>query len=100
MLVHTVFFWLNDDAPTDERQKLVEDCLLLLGKVPTVRHIWAGPPAQTPPREIIDSSYDVGLTVLLDDLPAHEVYQEHPLHLQFIDRHKAYWKRVQIYDYR
>lgn len=100
MVVHTVYFWLNENAPAGERQRLAESCLTLLGKVPSVRHIWAGPPAATPKRDVIDSSYDVGLTVILDDLPAHDVYQEHPLHKEFIARHKAHWKRVQIYDHQ
>ena len=99
MLVHTVFFWLKDSSPAGERQRLVESCLQLLGKIPTVRQIWAGPPAATPIREVIDASYDVGLTVVLDDLAAHDVYQEHPLHKEFIARHKEHWQRVQIYDF-
>ncbi|HZL37403.1 MAG TPA: Dabb family protein [Tepidisphaeraceae bacterium] len=100
MLVHVVYFWLNDDAPTDEAAKLVEGCRTLLGNVPTVRQLFAGGPAQTPKREIIDDGYDVGLCVVLDDMPAHDVYQEHPLHKEFIARHKAHWKRVQIYDFQ
>lgn len=100
MLVHAVYFWLNEDAPADEASKLAQGCRTLLGKVPTVRHLWAGGPAQTPRREIIDDSYDVGLCVVLDDMAAHDVYQEHPLHKEFIVRHKMHWKRVQIYDFQ
>src|SRR6476660_8000472 len=59
MLIHTVFFWLKDSAPLGERQRLVEGCMALLGKIPAVRHIWAGPPANTPKREVIDDTYDV-----------------------------------------
>ena len=98
MLVHTVYFWLKDTAPQSERQKLAQSCRELLGKIPTVKHLYAGPPAATPKREVIDGSYAVGLTVVLDDLPAHDVYQEHPLHKEFIARHKEHWQRVQIYD--
>src|SRR5580765_1159495 len=98
MLVHTVFFWLKDSAPAGERERVAASCRELLAKIPTVRHLWAGAPAQTPKRDVIDASYDVGLTVILDDLPAHDVYQEHPLHLEFIARHKPNWKRVQVYD--
>jgi hypothetical protein len=98
MLVHTVYFWLKDGSPAGERERLAHSCRELLAKIPTVRHLWAGSPAETPKRDIIDASYDVGLTVILDDLPAHDVYQVHPLHLQFIARHKEHWKRVQIYD--
>ncbi|HWE00819.1 MAG TPA: Dabb family protein [Tepidisphaeraceae bacterium] len=100
MVIHTVYFWLNEDAPAAEAEKLAQSCRSLLGKIPVVRHLWAGGPADTPRRDIIDSSYAVGLTVVLDDAgKSHDVYQEHPLHKEFIERHKAHWKKVQIYDF-
>ena len=99
MLIHVVYFWLNDNAPADEAAKLAESCRSLLGKIPTVRHLWAGGPAETPRRDVVDASYAVGLIVVLDDAgKSHEVYQEHPLHKQFIEQHKQHWKKVQIYD--
>jgi hypothetical protein len=52
------------------------------------------------PREVVDNSYDVGLSVVMDDAAGHDVYQEHPLHKEFIARNKPNWKRVQIYDFR
>jgi hypothetical protein len=69
-----------------------------LGKVPSVKSLWVGMPAMTP-REVVDNSYGVGLTVALEDSNGHDVYQEHPLHKEFIARNKAHWERVQIYDY-
>lgn len=51
------------------------------------------------PREIVDNSYDVGLCVVLENAAAHDVYQQHPLHLQFIARNKAAWQRIQVYDF-
>lgn len=98
MFVHTVFFWMKPGVSDADRRQLVSDCLELLGKVPTVKQIWAGRPAQTP-REVVDNSYDVGLTVILADKASHDVYQEHPLHLDFIKRNKQNWARVQVYDY-
>ena len=39
------------------------------------------------------------LILVLDDAgKSHDVYQEHPLHKEFIARHKANWKKVQIFD--
>ena len=98
MFVHTVFFWMSPGAGEAERKQLVDDCLNYLGKCATVRQIWAGPPARTP-REVVDNSYDVGLTVVFDDKAGHDAYQEAPLHLEFIARNKQHWKRVQIYDF-
>ena len=78
---------------------MIEDCRSYLGKVPAVRHLFAGRPMNTP-REVVDNSYDVGLTVVLDDSAGHDVYQEHPLHKDFIARNKEHWQRVQIYDHQ
>src|SRR5213592_4547156 len=98
MFIHTVYFWLNESAPATAREQLVGDCKKFLGRIPTVRHLFAGPPAMTP-RAVVDNSYAVGLTVILDDSAAHDVYQKHPLHLDFIAANKANWKRVQVYDH-
>ena len=99
MVIHAVYFYLNDNAPADEPTKLADSCRTLLGKIPTVRHLWAGSPAQTPRRDIIDRGFSVGLVVVLDDAgKSHDIYQEHPLHKEFLARHKAHWKKVQIFD--
>jgi len=97
MLVHSVFFWLRKSAPKSARAALIKDCLKYL-KTPSVRHLWAGPPADTPERPVIDATYDVGLTVVFDDVKGHDAYQDHPDHLKFIERNKKHWQRVAVYD--
>jgi hypothetical protein len=47
---------------------------------------------------VVDNSYDVGLCVIFDDVAAHNVYQSHPLHQQFIERNQK-WQRVQVRDF-
>jgi hypothetical protein len=98
MFVHTVFFYLKPETPADAKAKLQRECIEILGKIPSVKHIWAGPPAMTP-RDVVDNSYGIGLTVCYDDRAGHDLYQEHPLHLQFIAQNKAWWARVQVYDF-
>ena len=98
MFVHTIFFWLKEDAPSSEKDALVRDCFELLGKIPSVRHVWAGAPAMTP-RDVVDNSYHAGLTVVLDDIQGHDIYQEHSLHLEFLRLHKAHWARLKVYDF-
>lgn len=98
MFIHTVYFWLKPDAPEGERAAVAKDCRELLSSIPGVAHLWAGHPAMTP-REVVDNSYDVGLCVALTDAAAHDIYQTHPNHLEFIARHKAHWQRVQVYDF-
>ena len=99
MFIHTVYFWLNEGTAEAARQQLIKDCYTYLKEIPTVKQLWAGKPAMTP-RDVVDNSYGVGLTVVLDDSPGHDVYQTHPLHLDFIARNKAHWKRVQVYDFQ
>ena len=98
MFIHTVYFWLTDDAGPIAREQHINDCRNLLGKIPTIRHCWAGVPAMTP-RDVVDNTYAVGLTTVFDDAKGHDEYQIHELHKQFIDRNKKNWKRVQVYDF-
>ena len=98
MFVHAVYFWMKPEATDAHRAQLIADAKSYLGKVPGVRQLWAGGPAMTP-REVVDNSYAVGLLVALDNSAAHDVYQTHPLHLEFIARNKANWDRVKIYDF-
>jgi len=99
MLVHTVFFWLKKSAPRDAARKLAADALKYLN-TPTVAHLWAAPPAKTPPRDVVDSTYDVGLSVVFKTVADHDAYQEHPDHMTFIARNKKHWQRVVVYDFQ
>ncbi|MCG3148691.1 MAG: hypothetical protein PCFJNLEI_02136 [Verrucomicrobiae bacterium] len=98
MFIHHVFFWLKPGTPESAKQQLLNDCRNLLPQIPTVRHLWAGLPAMTP-REIVDNSYAVGLSVVYDDQAGHDAYQVHPLHKEFGNRHKQHWARVQVFDF-
>ena len=99
MLVHTVFFWMKKNAPKGAAQQTLKDALKYL-KTPTVKQIWAGPPAKTPSRDVINSTYDVGLTVTFKTIADHDAYQEDPQHQVFIDRNKKNWLRVEVFDFQ
>ena len=98
MFIHHVYFWQKTGTSETARQQLIDDCKTLLAQIPTVRHLWAGPPAMTP-RDVVDNSYSVGLCVVLDDSAGHDVYQSHPSHLEFIARNKMHWEGVRVYDF-
>jgi hypothetical protein len=99
MFIHTVYFWLHEGTSAAAKEQLVNDCYTYLGKIPTVKQLMAGLPAMTP-RDVVDNSYGVGLTVILADDAGHDIYQKHDLHMDFIARNKAIWKRVQVYDHK
>jgi hypothetical protein len=98
MFIHHVYFWLKPETPATAKEKLVADCRSLLVKIPGVKQLWAGEPAGTS-RDVVDNSYSVGLAVIFPDAAAHDVYQKHALHLEFIERNKAHWERVSVYDF-
>jgi hypothetical protein len=47
----------------------------------------------------VDNSYDVGLCVVFEDRAGHDFYQTHPLHLEFIAKHKPNWERIRAMDF-
>ena len=97
MLVHIVFFWVRKEAPASARQQLLDDCPKYL-KSPTVKHLWVGTPADTPERDVVNATFDVGLTAIFDDLAGHNAYQEHPQHDKFIERNKPNFLRVEVFN--
>jgi hypothetical protein len=97
MLVHSVYFWLKSDITLNERKLFFEEIELLLS-IQSVRKLYCGTPAKTTPREVIDQSYDCGLTVILDDIAGHDAYQIDPIHKSFIEKCSHLWDKVRIYD--
>lgn len=97
MLVHTVFFYLRDDL-TDTQRTAFRAGVESLKGIDAAAAVYVGAPANTAPRPVVDTGYDVGLTVIVEDVAAHDVYQDHAIHHAFVNEFKTYWERVQIYD--
>jgi hypothetical protein len=97
MFVHTVYFWLRPDLSPADRAAFTAGVESIC-RTPSVRHAWHGAPAATD-RPIIDRTYSWGLTVVFDDLAGHDAYQDHPVHLRFVEQHREKWTKVQIYDF-
>jgi hypothetical protein len=96
MFVHTVYFWLKPGL-TPEQLATFETLAKAMGKIPGVEHLWVGKPAPTE-RPVIDSSYSYALAVILKDLAAHDVYQDHPIHDAFRNTCGPFWSQVKVYD--
>lgn len=97
MLVHTVYFWLNE-GNSDGAVREFEDGLEELLEITSVRSGYWGKPAGTP-REVVDNSYSYGLTVIFDDQAGYDAYQVDPIHKNFVELNSGKWDRVQVYDY-
>ncbi len=94
--IHTVFFWLKDDV-TQEQKAAFEKGLEKLGTVPLIRKFYYGKPAGTP-RDVVDNSWDYSWIVHFTSSTDQDIYQEHPVHLEFIDRYHNLWRKVKVFD--
>jgi hypothetical protein len=97
VLSHDVYFTLNDASPA-ARQKLVEACRLYLTGHDGAVAFAAGVRAEEMKRDVNDTGFDVSLHVSFRDQAAHDAYQEHPRHLQFIESMRSNWKAVRVFD--
>jgi hypothetical protein len=96
MFVHAVYFWLREDLSAEERATFVT----LVQSLTTIEDVYQGyigRPADTD-RPVIDRTYSYAEILVFQDRAAHDRYQVHPLHKQFVERCGTFWTRVQIYD--
>lgn len=49
-------------------------------------------------RPVNDQAFDVSLTIVFDSHRSHDDYQVSPKHKEFIERNKASWKQVRVFD--
>jgi hypothetical protein len=96
MFVHTVFFWMTHPGSQSDRDALRAG-LESLKSVKDISVAYIGKPAETR-RPVIDHTYDFSLTLVFADKAAHDAYQVHPVHLEFVAECAHLWNRVQIYD--
>jgi len=94
--VHAVYFWLKKDKP-ELLKEFKEKGLPELAKVPSIKNVHWGPPAGTP-REVVDNSYDLSWIVMFDNAEDQDKYQVDPLHVEFVEKYKSLFERVQVYD--
>jgi hypothetical protein len=96
-LAHIVFFSLRD-AGDEAVSRMVDECHeYLTGHDGTV-YFSAGKLAAEFTRDVNDRDFDVALHVVFESKDAHDKYQSHPRHGQFITRNKPNWSRVRVFD--
>ena len=97
MLVHSVYFWLKPELPAEDKEKFWT-LVRRLTTIESVRYGWAGTPAVTADRPIIDKSYSCALVLVFDDESGHDSYQIDPVHDEFRTQCGTYWSKIVIYD--
>jgi hypothetical protein len=97
MLGHMVYFTLKDRSPANA-ERLVEACRTYLTGHPGTVFFAAGTLVPDLTRPVNQLDFDVALQLVFESREAHDAYQQHPRHLQFIEDNKATWERVRVFD--
>ncbi|MEM6978410.1 MAG: Dabb family protein [Planctomycetota bacterium] len=95
-LAHQVFFTLTER--TDEAiESLVNDCGEYLAGHDGLVSFEVGrrEPRYTRP---VNADFDVALHTVFEDQASHDKYQVSDRHLAFIEKNKATWATVQVFD--
>jgi hypothetical protein len=96
---HVVIIWLNEPGNPAHRTRVLEESRVL-ASIPGVLALKPGRVVASE-RTIVDSSFDVGLIVSLEDQAALDDYLVHPLHVRLVNETlRPLVKRIQVYDLR
>jgi hypothetical protein len=96
-IVHHVFFWLKNSGSAADRDQLIAG-LRALAQISVIRSLQIGVPASTEQREVVDSSFDVSELMVFDSVADQKIYQDHPVHKDFVARYQHLWGKVVVYD--
>jgi hypothetical protein len=97
MLVHGVYFTLKDKSEA-ARKEFLGLCEEYLTRHEGTAHFAVGERATEFDRDVNDLAYDIGLYVVFESKAAHDKYQEHPRHLEFIAKGRDKWEKVRVFD--
>lgn len=99
MLSHNVYFWLKPDAPEGALEELLRRSREELPRIAGVLAFVAGTPVPTD-RPVVDSSYDVALSMQFSSRAALEAYQSDPAHQKFVaECIRPHVARILVYDF-
>jgi hypothetical protein len=96
-LIHHVFFWLNNPESEADKNALIAG-LNTLRAISTIQSMHVGVLASTEKRDVVDTSWDVSEIMFFKDAAGQKVYQDHPLHMEFVKNCAHLWKKVLVYD--
>lgn len=98
MFSHIVIFWTHPDNP-NAADELVAGANHYLKPIPGVVsfHVGKMVPSHRP---VVNQTYQVGLNIVFTSKEAQDTYQEHPSHIEFVEKvFKKVCKGVMVYDF-
>ena len=96
---HVVMVWLNDPGNAEMRKQFI-NASSVLNTLPGVIHRHVGVVMQSDKKNV-DDSFDVAVTVTLQDKNALQAYLDNPKHKQVLEKKlKPLVKRVVVYNFQ
>jgi len=98
MFSHVVIFWTQPEKP-NAADELIAGANQYLRNVPGIVNFHVGKmvPSQRP---VVDQSYQVALSIQFESKAAQDAYQDHPLHLEFVEKSfKPNCAKVVVFDF-
>jgi hypothetical protein len=98
MFSHVVIFWTDPSNP-QAADALLAGAEKYLRPIPGVRQFHVGKMVHSH-RAVVDQTYAVALNLTFDDKAQQDAYQEHPMHLEFVEKaFKPNCTKVVVYDF-
>lgn len=97
MLGHMVYFTLKDTSAEAVQRLLASAREHLTGHPGTV-FFAVGTRVPDLTRAVNDDQFHVGLQMVFESREAHDTYQVHEKHVNFIESNKANWEQVRVFD--
>ncbi len=99
MFSHIVIFWTKPEI-NNAADELIEGANKYLKNIPGILHFHIGKMVPSH-RAVVDQSYQVGLNIVFRDKESQDKYQEHPLHIEFVEKvFKPNCEKVVVYDFQ
>lgn len=96
-LIHNVYFTLKNPQSKEDQAALVEG-LKTLKTIEVVKKAHIGLIATTEKREVVDTDWQVSESLFFDNEADQQIYQDHPIHHEFIKNYSHFWSKVRVFD--
>ncbi len=95
---HHVYFWLKEERKDSESCEIFEKGLKKLFRISYVEGGSWGNPAKTPVRPVTNNTWDYALSLKFASQAEHDLYQDDPLHDEFVEDFKEWWADALVMD--
>jgi hypothetical protein len=92
-----VYFTLKDSSPA-QIERMIGACKKYLSGHEGTTFFAVGTLVPDLTRDVNQRDFHIALQLVFDSRAAHDRYQVHPRHQQFIEENRDNWSRVRVYD--